>query len=300
MNVKKNGWRGVFPILLTTFDEQGELDLKSQVQLADYLLEKGAHGIALFGNASEGYTLSPEERRLLMKELIPRLQGKVPVIVSTGHTGTRCAVELSREAEDFGADGLMILPPYYVKPDGAGVMHYYASISEAVTIPIMVQDAPLLTQVAMPPAALARMGKELGQVKYVKVEAPPTAPKITDVAAAAGDNLTLFGGLNGQFLLEELRRGAQGTMPGSDLIPEFVAIWNAHEKGDADEARRLFTQALPLIRFELQPALGVAAMKQNLMARGVIAHATVRHPTRELDGPGLEELRELSAALERA
>lgn len=298
--MQKPTWRGIVPILLTTFDERGELDIDSQLRLADYLLDSGAHGIALFGNASEGYTLSAAERVLLMRKLIPHVNGRVPVIVSSGHTGTLCAVELSREAEDLGADGLMILPPYFVKPDGPGLFAYYQAISEAVRIPIMVQDAPLLTQVNMPAAALAKMGKELKQVQYVKVEAPPTAPKVTEVGTAAGDDLVLFGGLNGQFLLEELGRGAQGTMPGSDLIPEFVAIWDAYERGDADEARRLFTRALPLIRFELQPALGVAAMKQNLKTRGVIAHATVRQPTRELDQAGLKELAELRSALERA
>lgn len=296
--MQKSVWRGVVPILLTTFDDRGELDMRSQLDLLEYLLESGAHGIALFGNASEGYTLSAAERLFLMRNIIPRLKGKVPVIVSTGHTGTRCAVELSREAEDLGADGLMILPPYYVKPNGPGLLTYYRTISDAVRIPIMVQDAPLLSQVNMPPALLAKMGKEIEQVRYVKVEAPPTAPKVSEVAAAAGDSLVLFGGLNGQFLLEELKRGAQGTMPGSDLTSEFVAIWNAHNRGDAQEARRLFTRVLPLIRFELQPALGVAAMKQNLKTRGVITHATVRHPTRELDTAGLEELKEIRNALE--
>jgi 2-keto-3-deoxy-L-arabinonate dehydratase len=290
-------WKGIFPILLTTFDEAGRLDVDSQLRLADYLIESGAHGLGLFGNASEGYTLSGPERLRLMQVILPHVNRRVPVIVSTGHTGTDCAAELGREAEGLGADGLVVLPPYFVKPDGAGLMRYYAAVSDAVKIPIMVQDAPLLTQVTMPPMLLARMAKEIANVLYVKVEAPPTAPKVSEVREVAGDDLTLFGGLNGQFLLEELRRGACGTMPGSDLIPEFVLIWNMHQRGDTKAARELFTRILPLIRFELQPALGVAAMKQNLKQAGVITSATVRHPTRELDSEGLTDLAELRAAL---
>jgi 2-keto-3-deoxy-L-arabinonate dehydratase len=297
MEQRQTGWKGVFPVLLTTFDEAGRLDIDSQLRLADYLIESGAHGLALFGNASEGYTLSGAERVQLMQAILPHVNRRVPVIVSTGHTGTDCAAELSREAEGLGADGLVVLPPYFVKPDGADLMRYYGAISDAVQIPIMVQDAPLLTQVAMPAALLARMAAEIANVLYVKIEAPPTTRKVSEVRQAVGEDLTLFGGLNGNFLLEELRRGARGTMPGSDLIPEFVAIWNAHESSDIQVARELFTRALPLIRFELQPALGVAAMKQNLKHARIIASATVRHPTRELDAEGLAELAELRDAL---
>ena len=291
-------WQGIIPILLTTFDEAGRLDIDSQLRLADYLIESGAHGLALFGNASEGYTLSGADRIRLMQAIVPHVNRRVPVIVSAGHTGTDCAAELAREAEGLGADGLVVLPPYYIKPDAGDLMRYYGVVSAAVRIPIMVQDAPLLTQVAMPPTLLARMAKEITNVHYVKVEAPPTAPKVSEVKRAAGDDLTLFGGLNGQFLLEELRRGARGTMPGSDLIPEFVSIWNAHENGDMKTARELFTRILPLIRFELQPALGVAAMKQNLKHAGIIKSATVRHPTKELDSDGLADLADLRVALQ--
>jgi 4-hydroxy-tetrahydrodipicolinate synthase len=288
-------WEGVFPILLTTFEEDGSLDLKSQLQLVDYLLAAKAHGIALFGNASEGYTLSNAERVELMRKIIPHVRRRVPVIVSSGHTGTDCAAALSKEAQGLGADGLMILPPYYMKPDGAGLMHYYQVISNAVSIPIMVQDAPLMTQVAMPPALLARMAEQIEHVQYAKIEAAPTAVKVSEVRDAAGDKLTLFGGLNGQFFLEELNRGATGTMPGSDLIPQFVELWDAHRSGNADDARKIFRRILPLIRYELQPGLGVSAMKLNLKELGVVKTSAVRHPTRALDRKGVEELAELRA-----
>jgi 2-keto-3-deoxy-L-arabinonate dehydratase len=288
-----SGWRGVFPILLTTFDEQGGLDMTSQLALVEYLIAAGAHGIALFGNASEGYTLSNEERRELMKLVIPQVRKRVPVIVSSGHTGTDCAVALSKEAEELGADGLMILPPYYMKTDGNGLLHYYSVISEAVSIPIMVQDAPLMTQVTMPAALLVRISKETKNVRYAKVEAMPTSRKVSEVHAAAPGSPTIFGGLNGQFFLEELGRGSVGTMPGSDMIPEFVSVWDRYQAQQHAEARAQFTKLLPLIRFELQPGLGVSAMKHNLKAAGVIASTRVRHPTGSLDAADLSDLEAL-------
>lgn len=281
---------GIYPILNTTFHDDGSLDLASQIRLVDYLLEQGAHGLGLFGNASEGYALESDERIRLMKEIGRAVNGRVPLVASSGHTGTDAAVRLSRELQDLGASALMVLPPYFLKTDGDGLLFYFDAISRAVSIPIMVQDAPLMTQVVMPPALLARMAREIEHVRYAKVEAPPTAPKVSAVIKAAGEALTVFGGLNCQFLIEEFDRGARGSMPGSDLIGDLVAIWNALERGDKDAAWQDFTRILPLLRFELQPGMGVSAMKNNLKAAGVIASTKVRHPTAELDATSLAEL----------
>lgn len=283
--------KGVFPIVVTPFHDDGSLDYDSLDRLVEHLLEQGAHGLGLFGNASEGYTLLACERVEMMKRIVARVDGRVPLVVSSGHTGTDAAVQLSREAEDMGADALMVLPPYFLKPDAEGLLFYFGAISDAVTIPIMVQDAPLMTQVAMPAGLLARMAREIAHVRSAKVEAPPTAPKVGALKAALnGGEFAIFGGLNGQFLIEEYERGAVGAMPSSDITSVYVRIWNYLEAGDKASAWRLFAAALPLIRYELQPGLGVAAAKQNLVARGVIRSARVRHPTSSLDAAAQAEL----------
>jgi 4-hydroxy-tetrahydrodipicolinate synthase len=285
-------FEGVYPILNTAFHDDGSLDLDSQLRLVDYLLEAGAHGLGLFGNASEGYAISGAERTRLMREISRHVNGRVPLIVSSGHTGTDVAVEISIEARDLGATALMVLPPYYLKTDGEGLIHYFGEIARGCGLPIMVQDAPVMTQVAMPARLLAQMSHKIAQVQLIKVEAPPTAPKITALRDA-GCSATLFGGLNGQFFIEEYERGSRGVMPGSDLIPEFVAIWNALEKGDRETAWAIFVHVLPLIRFDLQPGLGVSAMKHNLVARGILKSTRVRHPTATLDERAVEELTRL-------
>ena len=286
---------GVFPILATPFTDDGRIDVAGQLSLVDHLLEQGAHGLGAFGNAGEGYTLSAAEKCELLDAIVRHVAERVPVVVGVGATGTSLAVEACRQAQDQGAAGLMVLPPFYLRPNGDGLLRFFTAISDAVEIPIMVQDAPLLSQVSMPAGLLARMGREIERVEYVKVEAPPTAPKITETREAAGDALTLFGGLNGQFLIEEVGRGARGTMPASDMTSLYVSIWNTLEAGDQAAAWESFQRALPLMRFELQPGLGVSAIKHNLVAAGVIRSATVREPTRELDAAGLGELETLRA-----
>jgi 2-keto-3-deoxy-L-arabinonate dehydratase len=289
---------GIFPIANTTFREDGSLDLDSQRRLVRFLVDAGVHGLGCFGNASEGYALTDDERRTLTKVILEEVDGAVPVIISTGHTGTDAAVGLSAEAEAAGADALMIMPPHFLKPDGEGVFQYFAAISRAVKIPIMVQDAPLMTGVAMGPDLLARMGRELEHVRMVKVEAPPTASKVSRLNTLAGEDFALFGGLNGNFLLEELARGAVGTMPGCDMPDVFLRIWSAWKAGDEAAAWSEFARALPLIRYELQPGMGVAVMKQNLFDAGIIATARTRHPTRSLDPTDIAEVRALRARLD--
>jgi 2-keto-3-deoxy-L-arabinonate dehydratase len=286
-------YEGIFPIALTPFDEDYEIDTGSQLALINYLIDCGVHGLAIFGNASEGYTLSESEKSRLMKLIVGEVRGRVPVFVSTGHTGTHVAVQLSRQAQEAGADGLMVLPPYFLKPSSEDLFGYYKAISDAISIPIMIQDAPMLTGVNMSAAQIARMARECDNVAYCKVEAPPTPEKVSELQRVAGSQLVCFGGLNGHFLLEELQRGARGTMPGSDMMAMFVKVWSDLEAGRIREARAQFNRHLPLIRFELQPGLGVSAMKHNLKAAGIIKHCTVRPPTRSLDTTAVEELQQI-------
>lgn len=281
---------GIIPILATPFHEDGSIDIPGQLKVVDHLLEQGAHGLAAFGNAGEGYTLLADERRLLLEAIVKRVAGRVPIVVGVGATGTHQAAAAAKEAADQGADALMVLPPYYLKPDGDGVLQFFETVAAAAKIHIMVQDAPLLSGVPLPPALLARMGREIEHIDSVKVEQPPTAPKITKVCEAAGDALVVLGGLNGQFMIEEMQRGARGQMPAADMTALYVSVWNHLETGDVEGAWAVFTKMLPLVRFELQPGLGVSAVKHNLVARGVIGHAGVRSPTKALDPEGLREL----------
>ena len=273
---------GIYPILVTTFHEDGSLDIASQLKLTDFLLEQGAHGLGLFGNASEGYALEASERIELMRAIAKHVGGRVPLVASSGATGTRSAVELSKQLAGLGADALMVLPPFFLKTDGDGLMHYFNEISNAAPIPIMVQDAPLLTQVAMPPALLARMAREIEQLSYFKIETAGAASKLRELIRLGGDAVEgPWDGEEAITLLPDLDAGATGAMTGGAYPDGIRPIIEAHRAGDRDKAYALYQQWLPLINYENRQS-GILTAKALMREGGVIACEAPRHPFPEM------------------
>lgn len=292
---------GLVPILATPFRGDGSLDLSSLARLVEYQAASGADGVATFGMASETFTLSAEERRLVLGMVVSTARSAgadMPVVAGVSATGLYPALEQGKAAVEGGASVLMVLPPFLVRPSDDQLAEFFGELAAAVGVPVMMQDAPALTGVAMSVRLTAEIGKVPG-VDYVKIEAAPTAPKVSAVAAAtAGGKLRVFGGQNAQFLLDELDRGAVGTMPAcefTDLLAEVVTAWNA---GNHDEAEVRFHQLLPLLVYGLQGGIAWAVHKEVLVRRGIIADARVRAPARSLDAASAAGLLRLLRPLE--
>lgn len=288
---------GLAPILATPFDADGALDVASLRRLVEFNLASGVDGVAVSGMASETFALTADERATVLREVTGVVAGAVPVVAGVNATSTVTAVEQARAAADDGADTLMVLPPYMVKPSPAQLVEFYGEVAASTDCEVMVQDAPGVTGVAIGPSLIVELSK-LPRVTSVKVEAPPTAPKVTDVVRAVGaDDFAVLGGQNAQFCLDEYARGAVGTMPAAefpDLLRPVLDDWNA---GRRAEARTGFARLLPLILQGLQSGLAWAVHKEVLVARGVIATATVRSPARPLDTPTRDALGEVLAEL---
>ncbi|MFK4761342.1 dihydrodipicolinate synthase family protein [Microbacterium sp. ZW T5_45] len=274
---------GLMPILATPFDEAGALDRAGLRRLVEFQLASGVDGVAVFGMASEGFALTTDERRTILDDVVGIVGGQVPVIAGVNGTSTATSIEQARLAEAGGADALMVLPPFMVKPPAATLIDFYGDVAASTSLSVMVQDAPGVTGVAMSPALIAELA-HLENVDSVKVEAPPTAPKVGAVVDAIGDaGFTVLGGQNAQFCLEEYARGAVGTMPACefpDLLGPVLADFVA---GRVDEARAGFRRMLPLVLIGLQGGIAWAVHKEILVARGIIEHATVRYPAARLD-----------------
>ncbi|WP_413727681.1 dihydrodipicolinate synthase family protein [Sodalis sp. RH19] len=285
--------KGNVPILATAFDNQGEVDLPAIVKLVRFLLDQGIDGLALFGNASEGYALTGREKEAIFNS-VKALTGDLPLVVATGGAAAPVAIEEIKRVERWGAEVAMINPPSVVKPGPDEIYRFYRDICRQSDIEIMIQDAPQMTGVSFPVPTLIRLCEDFPQIRYIKVEQPPTTLKISQLKAALGDRVGLFGGLNAGFLYEELARGIVGTMPACEFPEVINAILQAWEQHDKEAARALFYRYLPFLRYGVQPGLGVAVHKEILHRSGLFATAAVRDPAKGLDETTRLELQEIT------
>lgn len=284
---------GVVPILLTPFDEAGRIDEESLANLVEFNVAAGVHGLGV-ALGSEIFKLTEAERARVTACVIKAARRRVPIIINSGAAGTDLAIHYSRAAEAAGADALMIIPPTFMPASAEEILGYYVAINRAVGIPIILQDVP---QGPIPPGLALRIAGACRNVRYIKVETLPVTGRVAAMVEAAGDRLTIFGGAGGSYFIEELRRGALGTMPFCSQPADFVAVWDAYRAGDETGARQRFDATIMAInRLGAQGGdIFYAMHKQLLVRRGIIRTAFVRGPTTALDPVTAREIAELLA-----
>ncbi|MFF0223329.1 dihydrodipicolinate synthase family protein [Streptomyces sp. NPDC004629] len=278
---------GLIPILATPFTDAGALDVPSLRSLVEFELASGADGLAVFGMASEGFALTAGERDVILREVRTVAGPDVPIVAGVNATSTVGALEQVRAAA--GADQVMVLPPYLVKPAPGQVADFFGEVAERGGTPVMIQDAPGVTGTAIDVSTVAELAGVHG-ITSIKVEAPPTPPKI---AALKDTGLAVLGGQNAQALIEEYDNGSAGTMPACEFTDLLRPILDGLAAGRRAEARAAFTRILPLIHIGVRPGQAWAVHKEVLRRRGVIASAAVRLPARRLDPVTAKALNEI-------
>ena len=273
-------YRGVFPVAPTTFTASGELDLASQKRCIDFMIDAGSNGICILANFSEQFVLADDERELLTKTILEHVAGRVPVIVTTTHFSTRVCVERSRRAQAMGAAMVMVMPPYHgatIRVPEAQTFEFFAQLSDALTIPIMIQDAPVSGTVLSAPF-LARMAKEIEHVAYFKIETAGAASKLRELLRLGGDAIEgPWDGEEAITLLPDLDAGATGSMTGGGYPDGIRRILDAYAAGRRDDAISEYTRWLPLINCENRQG-GLLSAKALMQEGGVIACEAPRHP----------------------
>lgn len=273
-------YRGIFPVVPTTFHADGTLDLASQKRCVDFMMDSGVDGLCILANYSEQFLLADDERETLTRLVLEHVAGRVPVIVTTTHTSTAICAARSRRAQDMGAAMVMVMPPYHGATFRFGeeqVHRFFAGVSDAIAIPIMIQDAPA-AGTPLSPAFLARMAKEIEQVSYFKMETAGAANKLRELIALGGEAIEgPWDGEEGITLLADLEAGATGAMTGGGFADGIRPIIEAHRKGDKDAAFAQYQRWLPLINHENRQA-GFLAAKALMHAGGVIACDAPRSP----------------------
>lgn len=279
--------KGVYTICPTPFETAGELDLDSLRSLIDFQLDAGIHGLAILGFLGEAHKLSSFERRRVIETAVAHARGKVPIWVGVRALGTAGSIEQAQIAEGLGADAVFVAP--LDNGSDAMLFEYYRKLAESVKIPVIIHDFPDSFGTEIRAELVARLSKE-ANVSMIKMEEPPVGPKISRIQELAGDSIKIFGGLGGVYFLEELERGAVGTMTGFAFPEILLRIYKLFSESKLEQATQVFDHYCPLIRYEFQPKIGLALRKYTYMRRGIISTDTIRSPGTLIDDITKQEL----------
>jgi 4-hydroxy-tetrahydrodipicolinate synthase len=291
---------GIIPILSMPFREDDEIDLESLVAQAEWLAVTGVDGVG-FGFGSEIYRLTDAERDLAIATVVRVLAGRLPIVAAASANSTRATLLRSEAARDAGASVLMITPPAFASPTPDDLVTHYAAIADRVGLPIIVQDAPSMTNVTMTDDLLVRLAQEIDLVVAVKIEALPPAPKVGAVVAKIGDAASVLGGAGGIDFAHELGRGAHGTIPGAATPELFVAVYRHARAGNLPAARALFNRYLPLLSLSARTMdTFLFTQREILRRRGILPSTHMRHPSEHLDPFFPTELEQMLCDLDLA
>ncbi len=289
------GFRGTYTVMITAFDASGGLDLGAQAHFTDWQVREGIHGLIPLGSTGEFLSLTQAERRAVAECTVKAAAGRVPVLVGAGAERTEDAIDSALMAQDIGADGVMIIPPFYSTPTTPELIRHYERIAAAIRIPIMLYNNPATANVDLTPPIIARLS-EIDGVDYVK-ESTMDVTRVRDILDLSGGRMTVFGGIMGY---ESFCNGAEGWVAvGSNVMPAaFARLFTlTADEGDHAAARALYADILPIIRL-VGGHRYVSASKAalNLMGRDVgdpraprlpLPAAEVAEVAAILDGMGL-------------
>ncbi len=294
--------KGVFVIAPTPFLQDGSLDLDSADRMTDAFIAAGASGMTILGVMGEAPKLTEAESLTFVDRVIRAAKGRIPVVVGASAPGFAQMKAIARGSMERGATGIMVSPAPGLKGDEA-VISYIAQAMDVVDAPFVLQDYPQLTGITMTAPMIARMAADPRMV-MLKAEDWPGLDKLTAIRRMEAEGkmprVSILGGVGGQFLPEELARGADGIMTGYAFPEMLVKVCALMWAGQRDAAQDLFDIHLPLIRTEVQPGLGLAIRKYVLKRRGIIAHDTLRAPGPKLTAETAGEVDYLLGRLERA
>lgn len=293
----KDGWRGIYTIAASPFNDRGEFLYDELARHADWIVRAGSHGIVWPVNYSEATTLSYEERVRGARVVVEAVAGRVPTIVGVSGPAESAAADYARRAAEAGADGVIaILPQGFNASDYALVKSYYTAVARASALPVFIQNqgAPWP---ALRAATVVQLCREIAGVEYVKEEKPPQGRSCQEIMDLVGDEMRgVFSGAGCQWLVAEMRRGISGCMPGAPMPDICAQIWDLWHAGQKEEARRL--QVLLNAYQARWRGTPEGARKHVLVRRGILSSAHVRNKgAAQLDAVDSAELDDAIALL---
>ena len=239
-------WRGTYSVMVTAFDDAGAVDLGAQARFTDWQITQGIHGLIPLGSTGEFLSMTDEERHNVARCVIDTAQGRVPVLVGAGAERTEDVIRYAQDAETLGADGVMIIPPFYSSPTTNELFRHYERIAAAISIPIMLYNNPATANVDLTPEIVAQLS-QIDGVSYIK-ESTMDVTRVRDIIDLCGDRMKVFGGIMG---FESFVNGAVGWVAvGSNVMPAaFARLFELTvDEQNYSKARALYSSLLPMIR----------------------------------------------------
>ena len=287
--------KGIVPSLHTITAPDGSLsdeDIRSEVK---FNIECGVHGLAVGLGAGEFYKFSDEERKRLFKIVVDEANGKVPVLVGAWHTGTEPALMLAKYAKDIGADGLVLIPPFFRKAEATLYLYeHFSRIASNVDLPIMIQDNEDTFGVHICATLCKRLADENPNIYLIKIEGAGTIEKMRQVRELMQDKMVIFGGSAARLFYEEMAAGARGNIPDACLPDLLVEIFNKYEKGDIEGSKKAYEKFKPWVDFLFLHSMQAAEIeKETLRLRGIIRSSHTRGPRVSLSEKDKQELKRI-------
>lgn len=280
-------WHGIYPALSTPCDTTGALDEESLHGEVRWNIEQGTHGLIVSIMAGEFHKFSDAERTRAYEIVVEAADGQVPVLAGPSHSGTEVVVQLARHAREVGADGIVVLPPYFNLQDGKAALSlydHYAAVASRVDTPMMIQDcegaAPYMCT-----TLFERLTDDFDNIVSVKLEGPRSYEKALRMREVAPE-VVLFGGMAAVNMYQELEIGVAGNVPDACLTDVLVEVYENFVAGDVDKAREIFEKYKVWLDFlHLHRRSNCEVEKETLRQRGVIESSYTRLPR----GPSLTD-----------
>lgn len=283
-------WFGVMPAVTTPFDKELKVDFGLLARHTAWLLENGCTGLVMLGSLGEGATLEHDEKVAILKAAVKASNAKrTPVVAAISSLSTRNAVQLAKDAEQSGCNGLMVLPPYVYTSDWREMKRHVADVIGATKLPCMLYNNPIAYRTDFPAGQIAELAEEHANLQAVK-ESSADVRRVTSIRELIGDRLKIFVGVD-DLLVEAVDAGATGWIAGLvNAFPrESVELFELALAGKREEAYALYQWFLPLLRMDTVPKF-VQLIKWVQEQTGT-GRAAVRPPRLELAGTDLEDAR---------
>jgi 4-hydroxy-tetrahydrodipicolinate synthase len=249
----KPHWKGVFPAITTQMHKDGSLDVEATAVHAEVLIRSGVTGLVFLGSLGENQSMTGDEKRLLLGEMVKAVKGRVPVLSGVAESSVAEACRYARDAEGLGADGLMLMPPMiYKSPDPRESLHHFRTVARSTGLPIMIYNNPISYGHDITPELFAELAS---QPNFVALkESSGNTRRITDLHNVVGGRYAIFTGVD-DLALESAILGIDGWVAGSGIAfpDENQRFWELTRKGKWDKAREIYRWFAPLLHLDTHP-----------------------------------------------